>query len=1222
MSAKPKNLRTVTIKLEKISLGENSGWRKPSKVRIDQLKIVFKAGQWGQSVTSGIQLLPVQDSDGTLLDDGYSSVAALVDIRDEHKRLGTEPEDESLKEIFQNGLTNVPVVDYLDNQDKTLRFAWNVGKHDEESNTVRWSTIADKIGVAQDKFKVTGKWETVAKDLHSQFKFSMSTLKRWVRAAQGLDAEVLKKLDEEEYWNVKGAVIWDNDFLMGVGAKARTKLTPAYAIMALKHYCEQGNHSSESFINQVCTPLKTLELWDQLMGRRYGPTCRNSVAYTRLVERLMTRNGLQEITAANASNVPLHGQGRDNPGIEDCYLLVEAFKRCQAGGLPPPEHIPTDAELEKEAEAKKLAEQAAADAARKVEEETAAELLKRAQEEDLECMSCTTPAGSGMALEHGLVAQKSQSDVLMERDLTKVFFYDTPDAVLAGMEVPLRTCPRATIVLAAPTSGWNVISAYMKTAHDIIQMFHNGNGDPTGQHKIRVVILPGTRFDMMAKIQDKLSSTYPQAAWTVMTVQLQRRSTQTWNSKPTYAMVLVDRKDLGDGECVSLSLAKASSRILRKEGANLRCKDKACPLRPAAPTATGDILTSEIDEDDRTVPSQLSMMMAELAQAGGEGEGEDEGDDDEDDEDQKEAGAKEEHVVELWPFALTQDCWRQILHLGQGHKAQSIAILSPSAHPGPWVAARGLSAEVYVLTRRQHPHAMRHGLELGKKLRREAVLPAPPAGPGVSAVPRDKDSLITIQGWVNVGDSVIEAYDMHTGTHWADGLNLGLHGDSLNTVTTRMVSEQLDTFELSISAVDAKVGRGLEVRTSMREGQSIPATALFFDDQNILEAWIRKPGNLKYTDRIVKLPGVLKHGDPVTIFAVLVGAAQYVNDYQNIRKSANAKFVFTPNMGFNHGALQLVISTRNGAGVGKGAPLLAAYGEDFDKELASEQAPPSKKYKGALDMLFDEQKNALPEEADEHAAAALEEAAAEKKKLEMEEADRKRKAQEELAAETAKRARLDAESERKKLEEDKAKEALAAVAAEPMKDRGTLINTLSGVAPCEFRVHEDKLLLLSTDTAPKKLPKHTCLMQWTKNTKVTSKSTPFNIVFPYELEPKSLIYSKESDEVITLSKACQNQYKTFGTIFGYTGFVAGSPPKVMVKISSETVYSLDLGHESFKSTFANAVKVIELARGAPGLKVLWMMKAEPTKKWVQPCGLMVCTLSQIHLKALNEHKFE
>ena len=83
---------------------------------------------------------------------------------------------------------------------------------------------------------------------------------------------------------------------------------------------------------------------------------------------------------------------------------------------------------------------------------------------------------------------------------------------------------------------------------------------------------------------------------------------------------------------------------------------------------------------------------------------------------------------------MSQDSWRQILRLGHGDKAQVIAILSPSAHPGAWVAARELSAEVFVLTRRQHPHAITHGLELGKKLRRAAVLPAPLAGTGVSAV--------------------------------------------------------------------------------------------------------------------------------------------------------------------------------------------------------------------------------------------------------------------------------------------------------------------------------------------------------------------------------------------------------------------------------------------------------------------------------------------------------
>ena len=138
MTLKPTTLKTVTIKLESISLDqEHSGWRPVSEKRINELKAIFKGGQWGQTVSSGIQLLPVQDSDGTLLDDGYSTVSALVSLRDEHVRLGTDPEDEALKEIFKNALTNVPVVDYPDTWDKSLRRAWNVGKHDEESQSVR-----------------------------------------------------------------------------------------------------------------------------------------------------------------------------------------------------------------------------------------------------------------------------------------------------------------------------------------------------------------------------------------------------------------------------------------------------------------------------------------------------------------------------------------------------------------------------------------------------------------------------------------------------------------------------------------------------------------------------------------------------------------------------------------------------------------------------------------------------------------------------------------------------------------------------------------------------------------------------------------------------------------------------------------------------------------------------------------------------------------------------
>ena len=67
---------------------------------------------------------------------------------------------------------------------------------------------------------------------------------------------------------------------------------------------------------------------------------------------------------------------------------------------------------------------------------------------------------------------------------------------------------------------------------------------------------------------------------------------------------------------------------------------------------------------------------------------------------------------------------------------------------------------------------------------------------------------------------------------------------------------------------------------------------------------------------------------------------------------------------------------------------------------------------------------------------------------------------------------------------------------------------------------------------------------------------------------------------------------------------------------------MDLAHESYRSTFANTVKVIELARGAPGLRLLWVMKTDKDKKWVHPCGLMIVTLQQILLGALKEHPFE
>ena len=58
------------------------------------------------------------------------------------------------------------------------------------------------------------------------------------------------------------------------------------------------------------------------------------------------------------------------------------------------------------------------------------------------------------------------------------------------------------------------------------------------------------------------------------------------------------------------------------------------------------------------------------------------------------------------------------------------------------------------------------------------------------------------------------------------------------------------------------------------------------------------------------------------MWAILIGAAQYVNSYFGIREDPNAKLVFNPTSGINGGALELRVITRKGAGILKGLPIL------------------------------------------------------------------------------------------------------------------------------------------------------------------------------------------------------------------------------------------------------------------------------------------------------------
>ena len=171
MSQKPRFVQNAIVPLEKLSLGERSGWRNRSTKRVGELRTTFADGQFGQSVACGVQVLPLEDVGGaSLIDDGVSTVQALVDLKAAHEE-GKSTTDPRLLAIFGQGL-HVTVAAHPDNDDLVARRAWSTGKLDEESNTVRWSSAYMKIMVAKDAYAAAGDWAKAPRELTARVSLS------------------------------------------------------------------------------------------------------------------------------------------------------------------------------------------------------------------------------------------------------------------------------------------------------------------------------------------------------------------------------------------------------------------------------------------------------------------------------------------------------------------------------------------------------------------------------------------------------------------------------------------------------------------------------------------------------------------------------------------------------------------------------------------------------------------------------------------------------------------------------------------------------------------------------------------------------------------------------------------------------------------------------------------------------------------------------------------
>jgi hypothetical protein len=185
----PETVYTGLVELDKICTDKpQSGWREVVEHQVEQLYKLFMDGDFGVNASCGVQLLPTEFDNKSLIDDGKSTVLALVKCQELWFANGDTMPDgnvwhENLVKIFSDGLP-CKFVSYADNEDMLTREAWNMRKHDEETHHVAYSTPFMKIMMVVKVYERHKNWTVASQWLQQSLgsgSNSASVIGRWIR---------------------------------------------------------------------------------------------------------------------------------------------------------------------------------------------------------------------------------------------------------------------------------------------------------------------------------------------------------------------------------------------------------------------------------------------------------------------------------------------------------------------------------------------------------------------------------------------------------------------------------------------------------------------------------------------------------------------------------------------------------------------------------------------------------------------------------------------------------------------------------------------------------------------------------------------------------------------------------------------------------------------------------------------------------------------------------
>jgi len=335
-------------------------------------------------------------------------------------------------------------------------------------------------------------------------------------------------------------------------------------------------------------------------------------------------------------------------------------------------------------------------------------------------------------------------------------------------------------------------------------------------------------------------------------------------------------------------------------------------------------------------------------------------------------GGKRDVIVALWPFAFSKEYYKAIVEgVCGGERISHIVVLSTSAHPAYALAAHDLGLTAHVHLDRVSGHSRAHGRQILRNFIHQEFLSAERAlhagGPGAKRIRAEALTFVRVSA-PPVQEQTLcftEVPGIPGTSAWRACIDKFPASDALEKGVLELVKRELETFGLAVRPAQDGGRPALVTERARGDGDVIcPVSCLLFSDADGLRECLNAGDNaallagpmlriagLRCPGGGVGSPG----GEVMDVYGIPVGAARLAHDYRVAdRHSANARIRVRPSQGPNDGFLELVVRTHNGQGMAAGRDILLDLGaaRAWGQEPT---APPTKRIKGALEVLLEKQ---------------------------------------------------------------------------------------------------------------------------------------------------------------------------------------------------------------------------------------------------------------------------